>query len=222
MDWLTKLPGDRSAGGPADAAPTRGVRTRRLDRVHWTRLAAAITFISFLALFPLITVAAAIGAALLSEEQLDKLEDKLAEQVPGHLRPARHRRARRERGHGRPRRRRAAALHRHRLGRLDAGLPARGVGAGRRGRREPRRPQGARTGSSCSASAGPSSPRSPPPTSAPARSAGSADRLGIDARAARRRPAAGRRLRRRRPRRLPAAALRPDPAARRRSRRAAA
>ena len=28
----------------------------RLDRVHWTRLAAAITFISFLALFPLITV----------------------------------------------------------------------------------------------------------------------------------------------------------------------
>ncbi|MET9465214.1 YihY/virulence factor BrkB family protein [Streptomyces sp. NPDC006544] len=82
MDWLTRLP---LIGSVASAL----MRTHlwrsyeRLDRVHWTRLAAAITFISFLALFPLITVAAAIGAALLSQEQLDRLQKNLAEQVPG-------------------------------------------------------------------------------------------------------------------------------------------
>nr|WSX50180.1 YihY/virulence factor BrkB family protein [Streptomyces sp. NBC_00974] len=82
MDWLTKIP---LIGSVVSAL----MRThlwrsyRRLDRVHWARLAAAITFISFLALFPLITVAAAIGAALLSQEQLDRLQKNLAEQVPG-------------------------------------------------------------------------------------------------------------------------------------------
>ncbi|MEU3773654.1 YihY/virulence factor BrkB family protein [Streptomyces sp. NPDC032472] len=82
MDWLRKLP----VVGPAAA---RLMRTRpwhayeRLDRVHWARLASAITFISFLALFPLITLAAAVGAALLSQDQLDKLQKALAEQVPG-------------------------------------------------------------------------------------------------------------------------------------------
>ncbi|GFH36051.1 YihY/virulence factor BrkB family protein [Streptomyces pacificus] len=82
MDWLTRL-------------PVIGPHVRRLMRTHawrsyetleearWTRLAAAITFISFLALFPLITVAAAIGATLLSQEQLRSLQDKLTEQVPG-------------------------------------------------------------------------------------------------------------------------------------------
>ncbi|WP_369258769.1 YihY/virulence factor BrkB family protein [Streptomyces sp. R35] len=55
----------------------------RLDAVHWARLAAAITFTSFVALFPLITVGAAIGAALLSENQLGKLQDKIAAQAPG-------------------------------------------------------------------------------------------------------------------------------------------
>ncbi|MCX4527653.1 MULTISPECIES: YihY/virulence factor BrkB family protein [unclassified Streptomyces] len=82
MDWLTKLP----VIGPVAAALMRTHAWRsyeRLDRVHWTRLAAAITFISFLAVFPLLTVAAAIGAALLSQEQLDKLEKSLTEQVPG-------------------------------------------------------------------------------------------------------------------------------------------
>ncbi|MFI1013730.1 YihY/virulence factor BrkB family protein [Streptomyces sp. NPDC020965] len=82
MDWLTKLP----VIGPLMA---RIMRTHAwhsyetLERVHWTRLAAAITFLSFLALFPLITVAAAIGAALLSKERLATLEDKISEQVPG-------------------------------------------------------------------------------------------------------------------------------------------
>ncbi|MEU3746649.1 MULTISPECIES: YihY/virulence factor BrkB family protein [Streptomyces] len=82
MDWLTKLP----VIGPA---ATRLMRTHAwrsyetLDAVHWSRLAAAITFLSFLALFPLITVAAAIGAALLSQDQLDRIEEKVADQVPG-------------------------------------------------------------------------------------------------------------------------------------------
>ncbi|TQK52341.1 membrane protein [Streptomyces sp. SLBN-118] len=82
MDWLTKLP----VIGPL---AVRLMRTHvwrsyeTLDRVHWTRLAAAITFISFLALFPLITVAAAGGAALLDEQQLTKLENRITEQVPG-------------------------------------------------------------------------------------------------------------------------------------------
>ncbi|MER5931625.1 YihY/virulence factor BrkB family protein [Streptomyces sp. NPDC002054] len=82
MDWLKKLP----VIGPL---VTRVMRSRpwhayeRLERTHWNRLAAAITFISFLALFPLIAVAAAVGAALLTPGQLQKLEDSLAEQVPG-------------------------------------------------------------------------------------------------------------------------------------------
>ncbi|MER6200240.1 YihY/virulence factor BrkB family protein [Streptomyces sp. NPDC001586] len=82
MDWLRKLP----VIGPLVVRLMRTHAWRsyeRLDRVHWTRLAAAITFISFLALFPLITVAAAVGAALLSEKQLDQLEKNLSEQVPG-------------------------------------------------------------------------------------------------------------------------------------------
>ncbi|GGX85423.1 YihY/virulence factor BrkB family protein [Streptomyces hiroshimensis] len=82
MDWLTRLPGI----GPLI---TRLMRTHAwrsyetLDRVKWTRLAAAITFTSFVALFPLLTVGAAVGAALLSEERMRDLERRLAEQVPG-------------------------------------------------------------------------------------------------------------------------------------------
>ncbi|MER7622535.1 YihY/virulence factor BrkB family protein [Streptomyces sp. NPDC126503] len=82
MDWLTGLP----VIGPW---VTRLTRTHAwhsyetLDRAHWTRLAAAITFLSFLALFPLITVGAAIGASLLTDDQLDRIQRKIAEQVPG-------------------------------------------------------------------------------------------------------------------------------------------
>ncbi|MFC8827212.1 YihY/virulence factor BrkB family protein [Streptomyces sp. NPDC057137] len=82
MDWLKKLP----VVGPlvARLMLTHAWRSyETLDRTHWTRLAAAITFISFLALFPLITVSAAIGAALLSQDQLDRLQRKLTDQVPG-------------------------------------------------------------------------------------------------------------------------------------------
>ncbi|MFG2499828.1 YihY/virulence factor BrkB family protein [Streptomyces sp. NPDC048441] len=82
MDWLKKLPGI----GPL---VERLMRTHawsayeRLDNVKWARLAAAMTFISFLALFPLITVAAAIAAATLSSSQQDKIEDTISKQVPG-------------------------------------------------------------------------------------------------------------------------------------------
>lgn len=82
MDWLKKLP----VIGPlvSRLMETHAWRSyETLVRVHWARLAAAITFISFLALFPLIAVGAAIGAALLSDKQLDEIKDKIADQVPG-------------------------------------------------------------------------------------------------------------------------------------------
>ncbi|WP_411117353.1 YihY/virulence factor BrkB family protein [Streptomyces sp. 058-1L] len=82
MDWLKKLP----VVGPlvSRLMATHAWRSyERLDRVHWARLAAAITFISFLALFPLIAVGAAVAAALLSDKQLDTIKDKIADQVPG-------------------------------------------------------------------------------------------------------------------------------------------
>ncbi|WP_079178225.1 YihY/virulence factor BrkB family protein [Streptomyces mangrovisoli] len=82
MDWLKKLP----VVGPlvARLMLTHACRSyERLDRVKWTRLAAAMTFISFIALFPLLTVGAAIAAATLSTDQQKQLQDKIAEQVPG-------------------------------------------------------------------------------------------------------------------------------------------
>ncbi|MFF8969572.1 YihY/virulence factor BrkB family protein [Streptomyces sp. NPDC014995] len=82
MDWLKRLPGI----GPyaTRLMATHAWRSyERLDRVKWTRLAAAMTFTSFVALFPLLTLAAAIAAATLSEERQNTLEDKLVDQVPG-------------------------------------------------------------------------------------------------------------------------------------------
>ncbi|MEV1069562.1 YihY/virulence factor BrkB family protein [Streptomyces sp. NPDC050263] len=82
MDWLKKLPGI----GPlvTRLSATHAWRSyERLDRVKWTRLAAAMTFVSFIALFPLLTVAAAIAAATLSTSQQQELQDKIADQVPG-------------------------------------------------------------------------------------------------------------------------------------------
>ncbi|MGV9450671.1 YihY/virulence factor BrkB family protein [Streptomyces sp. NPDC003635] len=82
MDWLKKLPGV----GPylARLMTTHAWRSyERMDRVKWTRLAAAMTFTSFLALFPMLAVAAAVAAATLSQDQQDTLEDKIADQIPG-------------------------------------------------------------------------------------------------------------------------------------------
>ncbi|WP_066953620.1 YihY/virulence factor BrkB family protein [Streptomyces lushanensis] len=86
MDWLKRIPVFGPLTGPLvdRLARTHAWRSyETLDRVHWTRLAAAITFISFIAVFPLITVGAAIGAALLSRDRLDTIKNTLAEQVPG-------------------------------------------------------------------------------------------------------------------------------------------
>jgi membrane protein len=82
MDWLKKLPG---IGPLAERMMTTHAwrSYERLERVTWTRLAAAMTFLSFLALFPLLTMGAAIAAATLDENRRRELEDRLAEQVPG-------------------------------------------------------------------------------------------------------------------------------------------
>ncbi|MGW1952545.1 YihY/virulence factor BrkB family protein [Streptomyces sp. NPDC001920] len=82
MDWLKRLPGV----GPlfTRLMTTHAWRSfERMERVKWTQLAAAMTFTSFVALFPLLTVSAAVAAATLSQEQQARLEDKLADQVPG-------------------------------------------------------------------------------------------------------------------------------------------
>lgn len=82
MDWLKKLP----VVGPLF---TRLMRTHvwhayeRLDEARWSQLAAAMTFISFLALFPLLTVAAAVAAGTMGPDQQKKLEQTLSDQVPG-------------------------------------------------------------------------------------------------------------------------------------------
>ncbi|MEU6771007.1 YihY/virulence factor BrkB family protein [Streptomyces sp. NPDC046759] len=84
MDWLKRLPGI----GPIVA---RLMETHawhcyeRLDRVKWTRLAAAMTFISFIALFPLLTLVAAISAATLSPDRQQTVQHKISEQFPGVL-----------------------------------------------------------------------------------------------------------------------------------------
>ncbi|CAL9507873.1 Inner membrane protein YhjD [Streptomyces sp. enrichment culture] len=82
MDWLKRLP--VVGAWAARLMATHAWRSyERLDRVKWTRLAAAMTFTSFVALFPLLSLAAAIAAATLGGEQQDRLQERLAEQVPG-------------------------------------------------------------------------------------------------------------------------------------------
>lgn len=82
MDWLTKLP----VVGPwmTRLMHTHLWRTyETLDRTRWSQLAAAMTYISFLALFPLLTLVAAVAASTLSRARQRELQDQLAEQVPG-------------------------------------------------------------------------------------------------------------------------------------------
>jgi membrane protein len=54
-----------------------------LDARKWTRLAAAITFTSFLTLFPVLGLSAALGAVLLTDRRLTDVEEWLSDQVPG-------------------------------------------------------------------------------------------------------------------------------------------
>ncbi|MFC9282895.1 YihY/virulence factor BrkB family protein [Streptomyces collinus] len=82
MDWLKRLPGI----GPIVTRLTLTHAWRsfeRLDRVKWTRLAAAMTFVSFVALFPLLTLGGAIAAATLSESQQKNVQTRIAQQIPG-------------------------------------------------------------------------------------------------------------------------------------------
>ncbi|MEU7084133.1 YihY/virulence factor BrkB family protein [Streptomyces achromogenes] len=82
MDWLKRLPGI----GPIVTRLTITHAWRcyeRLDRVKWARLAAAMTFVSFVALFPLLTVAAAVTAATLSPARQKTVEQRIADQFPG-------------------------------------------------------------------------------------------------------------------------------------------
>ncbi|KAB8165327.1 YihY/virulence factor BrkB family protein [Streptomyces sp. 3MP-14] len=56
---------------------------QHLDGRHWSRLAAAITFTSFVALFPVLGLTAAVSGLLLDDRRLDDIESWLADQVPG-------------------------------------------------------------------------------------------------------------------------------------------
>ncbi|WP_330459416.1 YihY/virulence factor BrkB family protein [Streptomyces sp. NBC_00820] len=82
MDWLKKLPGV----GPVVTwlmATHAWQSYERLDKVKWSRLAGAMTFSSFIALFPLLTVAAAVAAATLDPARQKTVENKIADQFPG-------------------------------------------------------------------------------------------------------------------------------------------
>ena len=82
MEWLTRLPWI----GPWIARAMRTHAWRAFEHaqeVQWSRLAAAVTFTSFIALFPLITVGAAVGTALLTDQQLTSVEHKVSRQLPG-------------------------------------------------------------------------------------------------------------------------------------------
>ncbi|MFI9269194.1 YhjD/YihY/BrkB family envelope integrity protein [Kitasatospora sp. NPDC052896] len=82
MDFLTRLP----VIGPVVAAVLRSRPYRvygHFTAVKANRLAGAITFFGFLALFPLLTVALAIAVATLSSHQVDDLKNRIAHQTPG-------------------------------------------------------------------------------------------------------------------------------------------
>ncbi|MDH6124179.1 YihY/virulence factor BrkB family protein [Kitasatospora sp. GP82] len=82
MEFLTRLP----VIGPLVA---RVLRSRPyLAYAHFTalrgnRLAGAVTFFGFLALFPLLTVALAIAAGTLSASRVQQLQKDIGRQVPG-------------------------------------------------------------------------------------------------------------------------------------------
>ncbi|WP_175548766.1 YihY/virulence factor BrkB family protein [Mangrovactinospora gilvigrisea] len=47
------------------------------------RLAGSVTYFGFLSVFPLLALSGAIGSALLTKGQLDAIQEKLSEQIPG-------------------------------------------------------------------------------------------------------------------------------------------
>lgn len=82
MDWLTKLP----VIGPVAAwfFRTRVWRVyQHLDEHKWNRHAASVTFTSFISLFPMLAVFAAVGASLLDPERMRAVQRTINRQVPG-------------------------------------------------------------------------------------------------------------------------------------------
>ena len=81
MDWLTRLP----VVGPTVSWALRTRIYRAVDlflEAGSNRLAGAMTFFGFLALFPTLTVAMAVAAAVLAPSQVQHLQQKIGEQVP--------------------------------------------------------------------------------------------------------------------------------------------
>ena len=133
MDWLTKLP----VVGPCGRGffRTRAWRVYlHLDERKWTRLAASITFTSFLSLFPMLAVSAAVGASLLSPERMRTLQQTISRQVPGISEQLDLQSLADNAGHDRTDRRSGAAVHRRQLGGHAAREPARPSGTWRRTR----------------------------------------------------------------------------------------
>ncbi|MFE4519043.1 YihY/virulence factor BrkB family protein [Kitasatospora sp. NPDC056783] len=82
MDFLTRLP----VVGPLVARVLRSRPYRVYEyftAARGNRLAGAVTFFGFLALFPLLTVGLAIAAATLSDSQVRDLQEHIADQLPG-------------------------------------------------------------------------------------------------------------------------------------------
>jgi membrane protein len=82
VDKLTRMP----VIGPVVAWVTRSRAYRVFEHyndVGSNRLAGAVTFFGFLALFPLLTVALAVAAAVLTDNRVNELQQKIAEQIPG-------------------------------------------------------------------------------------------------------------------------------------------
>ncbi|GAA2254806.1 MULTISPECIES: YihY/virulence factor BrkB family protein [Kitasatospora] len=82
MDFLTRLP----LIGPVVARVLRSRPYRVYE--HFTalksnRLAGAVTFFGFLALFPLLTVAMAVAVGTLSHARVQQLQGDIAKQLPG-------------------------------------------------------------------------------------------------------------------------------------------
>ncbi len=82
MDFLTRLP----VVGPLAARVLRSRPYRVYEHftaVRGNRLAGAVTFFGFLALFPLLTVALAIAVKTLSDSRVADLQQRISDQLPG-------------------------------------------------------------------------------------------------------------------------------------------
>ena len=82
MEFLTRLP----VVGPLAARVLRSRPYRVYEHftaVRGNRLAGAVTFFGFLALFPLLTVALAIAVATLTDTRVADLQERISDQLPG-------------------------------------------------------------------------------------------------------------------------------------------